>query len=470
MAFLFPLLVKRKWFLICFSLGALPLFFDPPSGLTPEGFKVLSIAGIAILLFITEPIPLPTVALLIAVLQVLFQIGTPTEVAKSFMSDSVFFIMGSLMLAVAIVKQKLDKRIALAILRITGPSVYRITFGFVIVSALIASVAGEHTVTAMMLPVVITLITFTSTEPQNIRNLSILLLLSIAYGAMIAGFGTPSGGARNAIMIAYFRHLFDIRISYLTWIGYLYPLLFLQVPFVTYLLYKTFKPEVQNLQPAISQLKEKVKGEGKLTDKDRWTIAIFLFTMLLWITVSDQIGLGITALIGVFLYLLFDIVKWEDLNNGINWGVILIYASAISLGISMKDTGAANWLANALLGWLTTNGAQNDLLILGMIAIITMAIASFISSGAAVGMLGPITLELARLGETSIIAAGLITVMASSFSFMTAVASPASQIVLSSGYIRKKDFLKGGWKITLVSLILLLLYSQTYWKLVNLPQ
>jgi di/tricarboxylate transporter len=136
----------------------------------------------------------------------------------------------------------------------------------------------------------------------------------------------------------------------------------------------------------------------------------------------------------------------------------------------MKDTGAANWLANALLGWLTTNGAQNDLLILGMIAIITMAIASFISSGAAVGMLGPITLELARLGETSIIAAGLITVMASSFSFMTAVASPASQIVLSSGYIRKKDFLKGGWKITLVSLILLLLYSQTYWKLVNLPQ
>jgi sodium-dependent dicarboxylate transporter 2/3/5 len=287
---------------------------------------------------------------------------------------------------------------------------------------------------------------------------------------MIAGFGTPSGGARNAIMIAYFRHLFDIQISYLTWIGYLYPLLFLQVPVVTYLLYKTFKPEVQNLQPAISQLQEKVKGEGKLTDKDRWTIAIFLFTMFLWITVSDQIGLGITSLIGVFLYLLFDIVKWEDLNNGINWGVILIYASAISLGISMRNTGAAHWLAHSLLGWTTSNGGKADLLILGMIALITTAIASFISSGAAVGMLGPITLELARLGETSIMAAGLITVMASSFSFMTAVASPASQIVLSSGYIRKKDFLKGGWKITLISLALLLLYSQTYWRLLRLPQ
>lgn len=469
MVFLLNLFLKRKWFFLFLSLGLLPVFLSPPEGLSPEGFRVLCIAGIAILLFMTEPVPLPTVAFLIAILQVIFHIGTPTEVAKSFMSDSVVFIMGSLMLAVAIVKQKLDKRIALTILRLTGPNVFRITLGFVIVSALIASVAGEHTVAAMMLPVVMTLITSSSSEPEKIRNLSTLLLLSIAYGAMIAGFGTPSGGARNAIMIAYFHQLFDLKISYLSWIRYLYPFLILQIPLVTYVLYMTFKPELKDLKPAILKLREKVKGEGKLTQKDKWTIGIFLFTMFLWITISDQIGLGITALIGVVLYLVFDVVRWEDLNNGINWGVILIYASAISLGIAMRDTGASNWLAAHLLDWVSPGGPQTQILILAVIGIMTLLIASFISSGAAVGMLGPITLELARLSGTSILAAGFVTVMASSFSFMTTIASPASQIVYASGYLRKKDFLKAGWKMTLISLGLLLLFSQTYWRWVRLP-
>jgi sodium-dependent dicarboxylate transporter 2/3/5 len=470
MTFLFQLLIKRRWLFISVSIGALPFLFEPPPGLSQEGLRVLSIAGVSILLFITEPVPLPTVALLIAVLQVLFKIGSPADVAKSFMSDSVFFIMGSLMLAVAIVKQKLDKRIALVILHITGPKVYRIAFGLAIVSAFIASVAGEHTVAAMMLPVVLTLLTFTSSEPQKIRNLSILLLLSVAYGAMIAGIGTPSGGARNAIMIAYFNHLYNLHIGYLMWIEYIYPFLLIQVPLVTYLLYKTFKPEVMDLTQAISQLQEKVRGEGKLTQKDGWTIAIFLFTMLLWITVSDEIGLGITALIGVCLYLLFDIVKWEDLNYGVNWGVILIYASAISLGIAMKNSGATDWMATSILGVINPNGTHIDLLILGVISLLTLTVASFISSGATVGILGPIALDMARLAGISVMAAGFVTVISSSFAFMTPIASPACQIVYATGHLRKWDFLRGGWKMVLVSLGLLLLFSQTYWRLVGLPR
>ena len=168
----------------------------------------MAMSVMAVILFVTEPIPLPTVALLIIVGQVMLLGTDSTTVAKSLMSDSVLFIMGSLMLAVAVVKQKLDKRIAFLIVKVTGTKTANIAVGISVVSGVLASVIGEHTVAAMMLPVAITLITLTSDDPKAVRNLAAVLLFSISYGCSVAGIGTPSGGARNAIMIGYWKEFF----------------------------------------------------------------------------------------------------------------------------------------------------------------------------------------------------------------------------------------------------------------------
>src|SRR3989338_4879132 len=116
-------LVKRRWLFIGLLAGSALLIGPIPEGLTPFGMRGLALVVVAFIFFMTEPIPLPAVALFIAVAQVLLGIERQTGVAQSFMSDSVFFIMGSLMIATAIVKQNLDKRIALAIVRLTGPRV-----------------------------------------------------------------------------------------------------------------------------------------------------------------------------------------------------------------------------------------------------------------------------------------------------------------------------------------------------------
>ncbi len=118
-----------------------------------------------------KPVPLPTVAFMIIVGQVVLLGLSSNVVAKSLMTDSVLFIMGSLMLAVAIVKQKLDKRIAWAIVRITGTKTMWIAFGISVASGILASFVGEHTVAAMMLPVGMTLITLTSDDPKKVKNL-----------------------------------------------------------------------------------------------------------------------------------------------------------------------------------------------------------------------------------------------------------------------------------------------------------
>ena len=116
---------RRRWLWAALAVGATILLLPRPPDLSLEGQRILAIAAAVGILFVTEPIPLPAVALLIAVSQVMLGVTSPAEVASTFMSDSVFFIMGSLMIGVAIVKQNLDKRFAYYILRLTGPGVLR---------------------------------------------------------------------------------------------------------------------------------------------------------------------------------------------------------------------------------------------------------------------------------------------------------------------------------------------------------
>ena len=130
---------QKRWLIIIAILGTVMYQLPYPDGISHAGYRTLILSIIIISLIITEPVPLPAVALLIAVLEVAFHIAPATEVAKTYMNDSVFFIMGSLMMAVAIVHQGLDTRLALGIIRLTGNKVKNIVLGFTCISALLTS-------------------------------------------------------------------------------------------------------------------------------------------------------------------------------------------------------------------------------------------------------------------------------------------------------------------------------------------
>ena len=135
-------LTQKRWLIFAF-IGALTLFLLPtPSGLSLSGYRILIIVFIALTLIITESLPLPGIAFIIIILEVYFGIGEANEIAESFMNDAVFFIMGSLMLAVAIVRQGWDKRIALGIIKLTGKKTHRVAFGFAAISAVLAAFVG----------------------------------------------------------------------------------------------------------------------------------------------------------------------------------------------------------------------------------------------------------------------------------------------------------------------------------------
>ncbi|MBI2720496.1 MAG: DASS family sodium-coupled anion symporter [Rhizobiales bacterium] len=458
--------------MVGFALMALPT----PSGLTHQGQIVLSMSVMATMLFISEAVPLPTVPLLIIVGEVILLKVDPTKVAQSLMTDSVLFIMGSLMLAVAIVKQRLDKRIAWWIVRMTGTNVYWISFGITTVCGALAAFIGEHTVAAMMLPVGVTLITLTSNDPRKVHNLAAVILFSISYGSSIAGVATPSGGARNAIIISYWKDFFydpadpatrRYLMDYVSWIVYAFPMFLIRLPLVAALLIFTFRPEVSDMSRAISRLRTQVSMQGPMRGSEILTILIFLATIGSWVAFSSTVGLGVVAISGTIAFLVFGLVRWEDINSGVNWGVVLLYAAAISLGVEMKETGAAEWVASSVLAALNSIGAGSDIGFNAVISLLTIGVSNTMTAGAAVAVLAPIVLKTAVAAHEDPLSAGFVMAISSAFGYLTPAAQPAFAIIYASGYLRGADFFRIGWRMMIISIIVLLLTAALYWPLLR---
>ena len=450
---------RKKWLIITFFISVILFYLPTPEGLSSEGHRTLIIVITTLILIISESIPLPAVAILILIMEVTLGVDSPDGVAASFMSDAVFFIMGSLMLAVSIVHQGLDKRLALAIINVTGNKTLSITFGFVTVSALMSSFIGEHTVAAMMLPVVLALIKNAGLDTTKATKLSTLLLFSIAYGCALGSIGTPSGGGRNVIMIGYLSEFGLGDISYLEWMKYAYPMLLIEIPVAVAVLWFTFTPKQKSLDTAIRKLKVNVAKSGKLSGNQLMAILVFILVFLGWVFLSPFIGLGIVALTGVFFYLTFGLIEWPDIARRTNWGVILLFGSAISLGIQMKETGAALYVAENALYSLQYIFKNIEIVRWIFTVLLTAILTNLLSSAATVSVFGPIVLDMGG----NPIALGIATSVASAFSYLTIVASPTCMIIHSTGLVTSNDYLKAGWKLFVISIILLFLVSFFYW-------
>jgi len=454
---------QKHWLLIIAILGVVMYQLPYPDGISPSGYRTLILSIIVISLIITEPVPLPAVALLIAVLEVVFHIAPPAEVAKSYMNDSVFFIMGSLMMAVAIVHQGLDTRLALGIIRLTGNKVKNIVLGFTCISALLSSFIGEHTVVAMMLPVGLSLVR-NCRKNKPIPNLTALILFSIAYGSTVGSIGTPSGGARNAIMLEYWRAITDsgLTLTYFQWIIMAYPMVIIGMLSTTFLLQLAFKPEFNRMDTAIRRLKIQVAHKGKITGNEFLTILIFVIVFLCWIFLNEQYGLGIIAIGGAFLYMATGLVEWKQVSQNTNWGVILLFAGTISLGVQMKNTGTALWIGNSLMSLFSPLIDQFTMIPYILNISLTMLLSNIMSSSGTVAVLGPITLSMG--GDPAYM--GMTTAISSAFGYFSAIAAPACMIIYSSGLVKMTDFLKAGWRMAIMSTITLLLLYKFYWPLI----
>jgi sodium-dependent dicarboxylate transporter 2/3/5 len=156
------------------------------------------------------------------------------------------------------------------------------------------------------------------------------------------------------------------------------------------------------------------------------------------------------------------LVDWKDVSKHTNWGVILLFAAAISLGVQMKNTGAATWIGNFLISQFSSLSAQFTIIPYILNIFLTTLFSNIMSSSATVAVLGPITLNM---GGDSLYM-GMTTAISSAFGYFSAVAAPACMIIYSSGMIKITDFIKAGWRVGIMSVVTLLIIYKFYWPLV----
>ena len=455
---------QKKWFLFSVLTGIFLVSIGPPIDFVNAngepniaGYHSLVILLMVFILVTSQPIPFPAIALLALVLQVLLRVAPADEVASSLMNDAVLFVMGSLMFAIAIVHQGLDIRLAKIIINIFGRSKRLFIAGLMTISAVLSSFLGEHTIIAIMLPIGLSVIKNIDSSKPDGKNAVLLTLFSIAYGTIIGSIGTPSGGARNVIMINYIREFSNVTIDYWGWIQYAYPILIIQLIMAYFVLQFAFPSSLDNIQ--LQGYKKSVAKSNSATNIRHIFSSIIIAAIIAsWFLFNEQFGLGIIALCGVLIFMICGMVSWEVINKNTNWGVILLFAATISLGFQINDTGAASWLIDKF-NMMISNLPEDSSFSWSFMAIITGLTANFFTSSATTSLLGPMAIEL----QPNNVVFGMSAAIASGFSFLTVISSPTAMILYSTGLISVKLFFRIGLLMFASSIVILYLMSRFYW-------
>lgn len=440
----------------------------------------IAMVGFVVTCFITEAIPLPGVAFCIGLILVFSGIVSRNDIAQLYWSDAVWFIMGSLMFAAAFVKTGVDKRICLVIFRrLAKPSVAWVTAIMILVIAPSASFISDHALAAIFLPIGIVLYSNSlSKHLPDDGELAKLLMITIAMACNIGGMGSPSGGARNVILMTYMEDMFGISMGYGQWMLYGMPFVLIMMPVTWLVINRTFHPQIKDLRPAMVALKKDIEHMGGWNRPQIIAVVIFAVMFLGWVTEKNlilgltgiRLGIGVIAVAGAVAYLLTGIVNWRDYHEKVDWGVVWLYAGAIVFGRALDQTGAAYWIARSIVEGLASVGIASGTALLGAGSAVTVFMTNLMADGPAAASVGPITLSMAAVsnpGTTLVPFMGLATACASSMAYLLVIGTPPNAIVYSSGYLTAKDFLRAGIICTVVAFVVLLLLSTIYWGLLG---
>ena len=433
---------------------------------------MVGILVMAALFWATGAVPIGIAALLVGVIMYFFGVLPPDLVAKAYAKDSVIFIFGVLAIAVAIGNTGLDRRIGLVLLG-TSSNLARFAFIFGPLLAVTASFLSEHALVAFLSPVLI-LVYGAAIKTANItkdRNLAVMMLLLLCYCGNVGGPGSPAAGGRNAVMLGILAD-YGVSPTFGQWVKMGLPFVPVMAVVIAAYFYLVFRKriKVKNLDIA-AEVKREAEKIGKMTRNEYKAAAVLVLLVVLWVTVSDRFGMGGPVLLCIVLSNVLGIIRWRDINN-ISWDVVALYGAASAMGYGLAITGAALWLADGFVGLLPDFLMRGTGLCIS-VSFISGILTNFMSDGATVAAVGPITVPMATLSGASPIMVGLATSFASSFAHMLIIGTPNNAIAYSMGkdpetgeqLLTMKDFLVHGAAVLLLSFAVLWVWVFLgYWK------
>lgn len=449
------LLLVAIGFALLASIGSwLPL--DPTgevmAGLDPIKVRIgLGIFACIAFLWLSEALPLAITALLVPVLAAGFGLMDVKASLTSFADPLIFLFFGGFALASALASQGLDRWIAHRILDMGRGDFLKVSYLLFAATALLSMWVSNTATTAMMLPLALGILRQMPPGKGAHRNCT-YLLLGVAYSASVGGIGTIVGSPPNGIAAA------QLGISFIDWMKFGVPAALLLVPLLVIVLKKLSRPEKFRI-PALEKIEFRFNRARILTlvicglTAASW---IFSIPLARWVGVTASFDTFI-VLVAVLALVTSGVVKWKEIDQGTDWGVLLLFGGGITLSAVIGQTGASLFLARlfseGVAGWPLP-------LLIGAVVFFMIFLTEVTSNTALAALMVPIFFSIS--GELGIASASLILplAIATSAAFMMPVGTPPNAIVFGSGRVPQREMIRIGVVLNLVFVVALTVLAQ----------
>jgi sodium-dependent dicarboxylate transporter 2/3/5 len=445
------------------------LFFFHPDGLSVSANAVLaSVAWVAIW-WVTEAIPIYVTALLPLILFPLTDALSLSETATSYGHKYIFLYMGGFILAIAIEKWNLHKRIALTIINLVGTNVINIILGFMLATAFLSMWISNTAAAVIILPIAMAIVYQLNDNPETEKDENKIfgkaLMLAIAYSASIGGISTLIGTPTNLVLAGVVQTTFGKEITFSEWfvLGFPIAVLLLFISWV-YLTRFAFTFKQKEFPGGRSEIKLRLKALGKMGFEEKMVLFIFVLTALAWIARSfllqrlipaiDDTIIAMCTVIIMFLVPTSQkgkkLITWEDAVK-LPWGILILFGGGLTLAMGFENSGLALWIGGKLSALQVL---PFILLLLILIAIVNF-LTELTSNIATTAILLPVLVSLAPVLGVHPYYLMIAATLAASCAFMLPVATPPNAVVFGSGYLEMADMVKKGFWLNIISIIIL---------------
>ncbi|WP_455218148.1 SLC13 family permease [Kaarinaea lacus] len=446
------------------------MFIMPtPAEMSPAALAVCAVAILMATWWITEALPLAATALLPIVLFPLLGVMPTATVTNAYANHLIYLFMGGFLIAMAMQKWNLHKRIALHIIHRMGDSASRMVLGFMLATALLSMWISNTATTLMMLPIAMAVIAQLTTDTpeaddntENRSQVGTAIMLSIAYAASIGGVATLIGTPPNAILAGVAESQFAIQVSFATWMLFGLPLSLLMLAFTWFYLTRIAYPLGHQSNPELPALiKQQLAQLGPMRNEEKWVLGVFSVVAISWILrglldipalkgVSD----ASIAIAGALLLFIIpsNVKKREFLLDWpaavkLPWDILILFGGGFALAQGFGDSGLTRWIIMQLS---ILQGIPPVFLILA-ITLVVIFLTEVTSNTATATLVLPMMGALAGAIEVSPLNLMVPAAVAASYAFMLPVATPPNAIVFSSRYVSIPQMARAGLWMNLVA-------------------
>lgn len=454
------------------ALFLLILSLPLPEGMKPEALKVAAIAALMATWWITEAIPIPATSLLPVALYPMLGIMKSAQATPSYANHLIFLFMGGFLIAIAMERWNLHKRVALHTIRLVGTGPDRIILGFMIATAFLSMWVSNTATTMMMVPIGLAIIHQAADDLReqpvdgvDIRPMhfkfGISLMLGIAFAASIGGVGTLIGTPPNTVLAGMTENLYGYSIGFAQWMSFGVPLAVVMLGIAWFLLVKVVYPSGLKTLPGGEEMVERQLSElGAMSKAEKLVLLIFLLTAAAWIARGfikpPMIHDATIAIIGALLLFITPVnlkkgvflLDWESAVK-LPWGVILLFGGGLALAQGFSTSGLTEWIG----GQLSLLSGMDLTLFIGVVVLLTLFLTEITSNTATATLLIPVMAAVAGTMGVHPFGTMFSAAVAASFAFMLPVATPPNAVVYGSGYVSILQMAKAGFWVNLVGVV-----------------